>query len=287
MPRHLLLAALLLTACSTPEQPTPDPEPQAVAQPDLPQRGISAHRGAAATHPENTLAAIEEAVRLGAHQLEIDVHLTSDDALVLLHDETLTRTTDVAQKFPDRESRQIADYTLAEVRTLDAGSWKDASFAGHGVPTLEEAFAVIPADRWVNLDVKGERELGVAVAREVLRLGRERQSVLSLRGEAAEGAASVSADLIVNNMERQSTNTEYVDRTLEGDFDFIQFFRGPFPELADIERLRAAGVHINYCCTDDPDDLAKWFEAGIDFPLVDNPGPALEVAARAGIPPMR
>ena len=254
--------------------------------PALPERGVSAHRGAAHTHPENTLAAIEEAVRLGAHQIEIDVHLTSDGALVLLHDETLTRTTDVAERFPDRESYEVAAFTLAEVRSLDAGSWKGPAFAGERVPTLEEAFAAIPDDRWVNLDVKGERKLGDAVAREVLRLGRERQSVLSLRGEARDGAAAVNSDLIVNNMERQSTASEYVDRTLKGGFEFIQFFRDPFPAQADIDRLRAAGVRINYCCTDDPEQLARWFAAGIDFPLVDDPARALEAAREAGIEPM-
>ena len=250
----------------------------------LPTRGVAAHRGASVTHPENTIPAIEEAVRLGAHQIEIDVRLTSDDRLVLLHDATLDRTTDVATVFPDRENRNVETYKFEEVRRLDAGSWKAQEFAGLPVPTLEEALDVIPRDCWVNLDVKGERELGAAVAREVLRLGRERECFLSLRGEAREGALEVAQGrLLLNNMERQSTATEYVDRTIDGRFDFIQFFRDPFPSAEDIERLKGAGVRINYCCTNDPGQLRDWFDAGIEFPLVDDVAAAMDVAREAGI----
>ncbi len=257
--------------------------------PSLPSRGIAAHRGASATHPENTLAAISEALRLGVHQIEIDVRMTSDGRLVLMHDETLSRTTDVQQRFPEREDRRISAYTLEELRTLDAGSWKAPRFAGERVPTLAEALQAIPPQVWINLDVKGERALGAAVAREVLRLDRERQAFLSLRGEALDGARQAAAEtgrkLLENNMERQSTHGEYVDRTLAGDFEFIQFFHGPFPDPEDIQRLKEAGVRINYCCSNDPEQLRRWLEAGIDFPLTDDAAAAVAVARREGIEP--
>jgi len=253
--------------------------------PPLPERGVAAHRGASTTHPENTIPAIEEAVRLGARQIEIDVRLTSDGRLVLLHDATLDRTTDVAQVFPARDTREVAAYTFDEVRRLDAGGWKGARFAGLKIPTLEEALAVIPRDRWVNLDVKGERELGAATAREVLRLGRERECFLSLRGAAREGALEVAQGrLLLNNMERQSTSSEYVDRTIEGGFDFIQFLHDPFPSDEDIARLKDAGVRINYCCSNDPEEIRRWFEAGIEFPLVDDVAAGVDAVRHAGVP---
>ena len=272
-PCLLILASSIFAGCAQ----SPD-------LPLLPDRGVAAHRGASITHPENAIPAIEEAVRLGAHQVEIDVRLTSDGRLILLHDATLDRTTDVAARFPDRENRNVEAYTFEEVRSLEAGSWKAPEFAGLRVPTLEEALDVIPLDRWVNLDVKGERELGAAVAREVLRLGRERECFLSLRGEAREGAMEVAQGrLVLNNMERQSTASEYVDRTIEGRFDFIQFYRDPFPSVEDIERLKTAGVRINYCCSNDPEQLREWFDAGIEFPLVDDVTAAMAAARQAGI----
>lgn len=97
------------------------------------------HRGAAGTAPENTLAAIDEGYRLGAETVEIDVQLTSDEEIVLMHDTTLERTTDVTEVFPDRASYDVGDFTLEEIERLDAGSSFDEEFAGEPVPTLRQA----------------------------------------------------------------------------------------------------------------------------------------------------
>ncbi|QVQ54612.1 glycerophosphodiester phosphodiesterase [Spiractinospora alimapuensis] len=98
-----------------------------------------AHRGASAYAPENTLVAYEVADDLGTHMAEIDVQRTADGELVLMHDVTLIRTTNVEEVFPDRDSYNVGDFTLEEMRQLDAGSWFDESFAGEPIPTLGEA----------------------------------------------------------------------------------------------------------------------------------------------------
>ncbi len=97
-----------------------------------------AHRGASGYAPENTLVAIEVAAELGASTVETDVQRTSDGKLIFMHDATLTRTTDVEEVFPDRDSYAVGDFTLAEIRELDAGSWFGEEFAGEQVPTLQE-----------------------------------------------------------------------------------------------------------------------------------------------------
>lgn len=107
-----------------------------------------AHRGASGHAPENTLASLDAADRLGAETVEFDVQRTSDDVLVLMHDTTLERTTDVVKVFPDRGSYRVADFTMAEIRRLDAGSWFDPAFEGETVPTFEEAL-----DRLEELDL--------------------------------------------------------------------------------------------------------------------------------------
>lgn len=89
-----------------------------------------AHRGASGMAPENTLAAIQQALDLGVDLIEIDLHATRDGRLVVLHDATLDRTTD--------GSGAVRDLTLAEARRLSAGRWFDPSFAGERIPTLEE-----------------------------------------------------------------------------------------------------------------------------------------------------
>jgi glycerophosphoryl diester phosphodiesterase len=98
-----------------------------------------AHRGASADAPENTLAAIHRAVRDGADLVEVDVHRSKDGALVLLHDTTLHRTTDARARFPHRSPWRVADFTVDELRQLDAGGWWSPSHAGERIPTLAEA----------------------------------------------------------------------------------------------------------------------------------------------------
>ncbi|WP_420033065.1 glycerophosphodiester phosphodiesterase [Streptomyces sp. cg28] len=99
---------------------------------------IVAHRGASAYAPENTLEAVDKADKLGFDWVENDVQRTKDGALVVLHDTTLSRTTDVEQVFPDRAPWNVRDFTAAEIAKLDAGSWKGAEFTGARIPTLHE-----------------------------------------------------------------------------------------------------------------------------------------------------
>jgi len=97
-----------------------------------------AHRGASSYAPENTLAAIDAADRLGIEWVENDVQRTKDGELVILHDNSLARTTNVEQVFPGRSPWNVSDFTLDEIEKLDAGSWFGPKFRGERVPTLED-----------------------------------------------------------------------------------------------------------------------------------------------------
>jgi glycerophosphoryl diester phosphodiesterase len=101
------------------------------------------HRGASAYAPENTIASFELAADQRADMFEFDVQETSDHQLVIMHDTTLARTTDAEEVFPDRVPWRVGDFTLAEIRRLDAGSWFGPRFAGERVPTLDEALHVM------------------------------------------------------------------------------------------------------------------------------------------------
>jgi glycerophosphoryl diester phosphodiesterase len=102
-----------------------------------------AHRGASAYAPENTLTAFRLARAQGADMVEADVQETLDHELILMHDTTLARTTNAEEIFPDRTPWQISQFTLAEIRRLDAGSWFDERFQAQQVPTLSEALRVM------------------------------------------------------------------------------------------------------------------------------------------------
>ncbi|RKN42388.1 glycerophosphodiester phosphodiesterase [Streptomyces hoynatensis] len=102
---------------------------------------VVGHRGASGHAPENTLAAAEAAADLGIAWVETDVQRTADGALILMHDTTLERTTDVEERYPGRAPWNVSDFTAAEIATLDAGSWFGAEFAGERVPTLGDWLA--------------------------------------------------------------------------------------------------------------------------------------------------
>ncbi len=115
---------------------------------------LVAHRGASAYAPEHTLAAYQLALQQEADFVEQDLQLTRDGALICLHDESLERTTNVEDVFPDRfiEEGGLAgpvrrwyakDFDLSEIRRLDAGSWFSPDFAGQRIPTFEEAVKLI------------------------------------------------------------------------------------------------------------------------------------------------
>ena len=110
---------------------------------------IASHRGDRANAPENTIPAFTSAVASGADFVETDLRLTADGYAVVMHDATVDRTTN--------GSGAVADLTLAELRTLDAGSWYDAAFAGTPVPLFEEFLDVLAAagDVTALVELKG------------------------------------------------------------------------------------------------------------------------------------
>jgi len=107
---------------------------------------VIAHRGDSGNYPENTLISFRSALELQPDYIELDVYATKDRQIICLHDHTLDRTTNGTGK--------PGDYTLAEIKTLDAGSWKDPRFAGERIPTLEEALNLMKGRTIVQVEVK-------------------------------------------------------------------------------------------------------------------------------------
>lgn len=109
---------------------------------------VIAHRGFSGKAPENTLAAIDMALDLGVDMVEVDVTLTSDGELVVLHDASLDRTTS--------GSGRVMNHSLEQIRSLDAGSWFDVQFSGELVPTLDEVLTRVCGRALLNVEIKGE-----------------------------------------------------------------------------------------------------------------------------------
>lgn len=107
---------------------------------------VIAHRGASGVAPENTMAAFVQAFTLGADMIELDVHLSRDGEVVVIHDDTLERCTN--------GRGYVVDHTLAELKKLDAGSWFGAGFAGERVPSLDEVLLWAKDKIRVNIEIK-------------------------------------------------------------------------------------------------------------------------------------
>jgi glycerophosphoryl diester phosphodiesterase len=175
--RPLLLGVLALTA--------------ATANAQVARKTNVAHRGASAYAPEHTLASYRLALSQGADFVEQDLAVTKDGVLICLHDPTLERTTNVEELFPDRASTVTwegktskawlaNDFTLAEIKRLDAGSWLDPKFAGERIPTFDEAVALIKGkagmfpelktpEVYVGRDVQFEALVAAALDKHALR----------------------------------------------------------------------------------------------------------------------
>ena len=146
---------------------------------------LIAHRGASSAAPEHTLAAYRLALAQGADFVEPDLQLTRDGELVCLHDATLERTTNVETVFPERAQMvrgksvwPVSQFTLAEIRQLDAGSWKGPEFAGERVPTLQEMMDVVRGRAGIIPETKGPEQyqkLGLEMEAKLMDLLRANQ----------------------------------------------------------------------------------------------------------------
>lgn len=111
----------------------------------LPQPVIFAHRGASAHAPENTLAAFDLAIEQGADGVELDVKLSADGRVIVIHDATVDRTTGAHGR--------VKDMTLAELRSLGAGGFFSEKFQGEKIPTLEEVFETVGRRTFINVEL--------------------------------------------------------------------------------------------------------------------------------------
>lgn len=249
----------------------------ALAAPPISTRA-SAHRGDSKNAPENTLPAIESAVRKGAHQIEFDVKFTKDRQLVLMHDTTVDRTTN--------GTGRVADLMLGQIRELDAGNWFSPRFAGVRVPTFQEALAAIPPGIVCNVHLADVPGLAENVTRVILEMGRVQDCVLACTPAQASDARTVAPSIRFCNMAGQRTDHQsYADDTLKSKAEFIQLRGGLEGVPEAVERLHRGGVTVNYFSAQDEPSIRRLIEARVDYILTDDLDLLLAILARHGVEP--
>ena len=195
---------------------------------------IIAHRGYSGRAPENTLAAIRAALDAGADAVEFDLHTTADGVPVLLHDETLDRTTD--------RSGPVAEVELAGLAGADAGSWFSADFAGEPVPPLADALALL-ADESVAIypEVKrtGRKEDLHAVVEATRAAGVEARTIyISIDWEALDEIRRFDPSARIGYVvERPGRADEALERAWAGSTSALEFHM--YDRRMDIATLSA------------------------------------------------
>lgn len=228
---------------------------------------VAAHRGDRSAAPENTLPAVQAAIDGDFGYVEVDVALTADGHAVLLHDETLDRTTDGAGP--------LAQHTLEQVRALDAGAWFGAAFTGTRVPTVDEFLALLATSHKRGLvELKGEwtPPAVAAFATSVHERGLgDRVAVASFDARTLafmEEAAPQIPRLAV--LRALPDDTVAAARAL-GVRGIVASSKAVLRSPEVIEQLHAAGLRIAvYTLNDD----AKWqraLELGVDGIITDTP----------------
>ncbi|MET8909043.1 glycerophosphodiester phosphodiesterase family protein [Micromonospora sp. NPDC004551] len=153
-PRSGLAAGAPSDAAVPVVAPAPRAHPASPVTPSGGHPTAYAHRGSSGTAPENTAAAFELAIAEGADYIETDVQLSADGELVVIHDVTLPRTTDARMAFADRAPWNVHDFTLAELKRLDAGGWYDDDFVGQRILTIDELLDLLGDRIGLNLELK-------------------------------------------------------------------------------------------------------------------------------------
>lgn len=245
---------------------------------DLPTHGICAYRGASNTYPENTRAAFREAIRLGAHMIEMDVCFTKDRQLVLMHDVTVDRTTN--------GSGTVSELTLEEIKRLDAGSWKSNHFEREEVPTLEEVLQIMPINIWIDIHLRGGREAGERVAKIIVEHERLHQAFIACDPEAAMAALNVDSRIMIVSMYRRFLKEKIRNMIVGNKQLFLILFKSDLAQ--GIHESKDSNISIFYY---DPvilpNDLSRLFNAGVHFVASPNVDVLVKEARKHGIRPLK
>ncbi len=232
---------------------------------------IVAHRGYRKNYPENTPAAFQAAMDAGALMMELDVTLSRDRKPVIIHDDTLDRTTNGRGK--------VSDFTMAELRRLDAGSWFHPDFADQTLPGLSELFDLVRGRAVINVEIKSNayepRHPPDAIERQVVDLVKEKKLLDS----------TLISSFNVNVIEQLSFLEDAPAAALISEFpatmetvrlcERLKVFswHPDFRVLSrdQVEMMHAAGVKVFPYTVNTPGDYRRMLSMNVDGVITDDP----------------
>ncbi len=240
---------------------------------DLPRPLVIAHRGDKAYAPENTLAAFRQAAEKGAHGIEFDVKLTADGRVIVLHDQTVDRTTN--------GHGNVARLSLAALRTLEANVQFPGQFPGERVPTLEEVFEGVGQRLHMNVELTNYATPGDSLV----------EKVAALVKKHGLEARVLFSSFLVTNLKKAYTLLPDVPRGLLTYSGMLGWWGRKFgwhdkiysalhPYLTDtdqgmVDRVHAEGKRLHVWTVNQESDLKHMIGLGVDGIITDDPAKAL------------
>jgi glycerophosphoryl diester phosphodiesterase len=258
---------------------------------DLPRPLVMAHQGGEELWPSNTLFAFERAVDLGVDVLEMDLHVTADGALVLIHDETVDRTTD--------GSGVVEQMTLAQVKALDAGHYWTADegqtypFRGQGITiaTLEEVFEAFP-DMPMNIEIKLVQNVPVVepFCQMIRQYGKQDQVLVAsfhqdaldaFRATCPETGTSTTQNEVINFFARHfvglAASYSPVVQAVQ-----VPEYRSGIHILTSrfVQDAHSRGMDVHVWTINEAEDMQRMIDLGVDGIITDRPDILLELLGR-------
>lgn len=230
---------------------------------------VTAHRGFSGQYPENTLAAFRAAIAAGCDRIELDVHLTRDNEVVVIHDDTLERTT--------TGKGNVADKTLAELRRIDAGAWFDARFTGEKIPTLAEVLDLCRDRIFINIELKKGKNFPYTMAE----LADRTLSVVEKAGMTGQILFSSFDPAAVDRIREINPRLPLaliVDKPWErpeeagrGKLYGALNCKTAVLNAENIRRAQAGGIEIHAWTVNAPEAMEKFIALGVDGIITNHP----------------
>ncbi|MBL6765501.1 MAG: glycerophosphodiester phosphodiesterase [Verrucomicrobiae bacterium] len=223
---------------------------------------IIAHRGASFDAPENTLSAVNLAWERDADAVEIDVMLSKDGRIVVIHDKDTKRLAGV--------ERKVLDQTWEELQKLDVGKWKDSKWAGEGIPLLGPVLSTIPAGKRMFVELKTGPEIVPELKRAVKSARKQAAQIvfISFSLEACAAAKREFPEHEVAFISRYRAGKEkietLIDQARSAGLDALDLDGNGSVGKREGEAIKRAGLKFYVWTIDDPDRAKELISAGVD-----------------------
>ncbi|WP_414556874.1 glycerophosphodiester phosphodiesterase [Bacillus swezeyi] len=238
---------------------------------------VIAHRGASGYAPENTMAAFDRALKMKSDYIELDVQMSKDGELVIIHDTTVNRTTDIDSQIPV----PVQDLTLDELRKLDAGSYFGPEFAGERIPTFEEVLDRYKGKIGMLIELKEPArypgiEEKVAAALKERRMDKPKHDKVIIQSFNFESVRKIHELLpsmptgVLTSLSSDLTNAKL--KEFSGYADYVNAnLKNVAADATLVSRIHALGMKITPWTVRSRAEVAPLLQAGVDGIVTDYP----------------